>query len=482
MRAGLLKAVSLAGLCFAGAGASCATNPVTGQRELSLISEGQEIQMGREAAQGAAESIGLVDDAALQSYVGGIGTRLAAASERPQLPWSFRVVDDPTPNAFALPGGFIFLTRGLLSLMDSEAELASVLGHEIGHVTARHSVSQLSRAQLAQIGLGVGMVLLPDLAAVGNIAGAGLQLLFLKYGRDDERQADELGFKYALNQNYDMREMADVFRALERAGEKEGHSPLPSWLATHPNPGERVEATNARIAALNRPLTGLNVGRQEYLNRLQGMVYGVNPRNGFFRGSSFLHPDLRFRIDFPQGWQFQNMTQAVMAGSPQQDALIQLTLAQGANAEAAARQFLGQQGITSSTPTRETINNLPAVAARFDAQTQQGVLRGLAVFITHGGRTYQLLGFTPAERFSSYERVLSQSFRTFAQLTDQQALNVQPNRIEIVRVPQNMTLAQFHQRFPSVIDIGELALINQVSEPSSMLAEGIMAKRVVVGR
>jgi predicted Zn-dependent protease len=479
MRTGLPKSLLLAGLCVVGAGPGCATNPVTGERQLSLISEGQEIQMGQEAAQSAAESIGLVGDAALQSYVGGIGSRLAAGSERPQLPWSFRVVDDPTPNAFALPGGFIFVTRGLMSLMDSEAELASVLGHEIGHVTARHSVTQLSRAQLAQIGLGVGMVLLPELATVGEIAGAGLQLLFLKYGRDDERQADELGFKYALSQRYDVREMADVFRALERAGEKEGQSPLPSWLATHPNPGERIEATNARIAALTQPTSGLNAGRQEYMNRLQGMVYGVNPRNGFFRGSSFLHPDLRFRIDFPQGWQLQNLQQAVMAGSPQQDALIQLTLAQGANAETAARQFLGQQGIASSQPTRETINGLPAVAARFEAQTQQGVLRGLAVFIAYGGRTYQLLGYTPAQQFASYERVFGQSFGSFAQLTDQQALNVQPNRIEIVNVPQNMTLAQFNQRFPSVIEIGELARINQLTDPNSMLAQGTLAKRVV---
>src|SRR5690606_12770631 len=120
----------------------------------------------------------------------------------PDLPWSFDVVDDPTPNAFALPGGPIFVTRGILTLMDSEAELASVLGHEIGHITARHSVAQLSRAQLAQLGLGLGTIFVPEIEPYSDLAGTGLNLLMLKYGRDAERQADELGFRYARSEGY----------------------------------------------------------------------------------------------------------------------------------------------------------------------------------------------------------------------------------------------------------------------------------------
>lgn len=470
----------LAGISAGALPGGCATNPVTGERELSLISEGQEIQMGREAAQEVSASIGLVANDALQSYVSRIGQRLAAASERPQLPWSFAVVDDPTPNAFALPGGPIFVTRGLMSLMASEAELASVLGHEIGHITARHSVSQISRAQLAQLGLGIGMILVPEAASLGNLAGAGLQLLFLRYGRNAEHQADDLGFRYALGQGYDVREMANVFRSLERASQSAGQSPLPSWLSTHPFPEERIERTNERVAALTQPLTNANVGKDAYLNAINRMVYGVNPRNGFFRGSLFLHPDLRFSLEFPQGWQTQNMTQAVIAGSPQQDAIIQLTIAQGAP-DAAARQFAAQQGISATAPTRESIGGLPASVLRFDAQTQQGVVRGLAVFLSHGSNTYQLLGYTPAQRYSAYDAVFRRSFGTFANLTDPQALNIQPNRIEVVRVPQAMTLAQFHQRYPSVIDIGELALINGLSGADAQIAAGTLVKRVAAG-
>src|SRR5262245_4785046 len=207
--------------------AGCATNPVTGKRELALVSEAQELQIGQQAAEQTRSEIGLVKDDALQAYVHAVGAKLAAGSERPQLPWSFQVVDDPTPNAFALPGGFIFVTRGLMGYMGSEAQLASVLGHEIGHVTARHSVQQMSQAQIAQLGLGVGMIFVPELQQFGDWLGSGLQLLFLKHGRDAERQADELGFRYALEKRYDVREMADVFETLQQLSQQGSRSPLP---------------------------------------------------------------------------------------------------------------------------------------------------------------------------------------------------------------------------------------------------------------
>ncbi len=338
----------------------------------------------------------------------------------------------------------------------------------------------ISRAQLAQLGLGIGMILVPELQGLGNLAGTGLQLLFLKYGRDAEHQADELGFRYALGQAYDVREMADVFRTLERASEAEGQSPLPTWLSTHPYPAERIQRTNERIAALQPPPTGGTVRRAEYLNEIDGVVYGENPRNGFFRGTTFLHPDLRFRLDFPQGWRTQNLPQAVMAGSPQQDAAIQLTLAQG-SPESAAREFLGQQGLQSTAPRSRTLNGLPAVSAQFRAQTEQGVLEGIALFIAHGGNTYMLLGYTPAQRFGAYQAALEQSLGSFAVLTDPQALNVRPNRITIVRTQQSTTLTEFNRRNPSVIDLAELALINQVAGPDTTIPAGTLVKRVVAG-
>jgi predicted Zn-dependent protease len=458
----------------------CAVNPVTGQRQLALVSEAQEIELGRQTAEQAVQTIGLVDNAALQEYVNRLGQTLARSSERPELPWTFGVLDDPTPNAFAAPGGFIFITRGLLGMMRNEAELVSVLGHEIGHVTARHSVTLISRAQLAQIGLGIGSILSPTVARLGDLAGGGLQLLFLHYGRDAERQADDLGFRYMVQQGYDPRQMVNVFAALQRSGELAGQSPLPSWLASHPFPEERMQRIQQQLAQLEQPLDQARVGINDYLTRVEGLVYGVNPRNGFFRSGQFLHPDLRFQVTFPQGWRTQNYAQAVLAGSPQQDAVMQLTLAQG-TADQAANAFFGQQGIAAEQVTRQTINGLPAVIGYFRANTQDGQLAGFAGFITLDDRTYQILGYTPAQLLTRYDAAFRGTVGSFARLTDPQALAAQPDRITIVTTSEPMTLAQFNQRFPSRIPVEELALINQVASTTTTIPTNYRMKRVIGG-
>ncbi len=146
----------------AASAAGCAKNPVTGKRQLALISESQEVELGQQARAESVAALGLYDDPALQQYVSGLGMAIAKRSQRPELPWSFEVVDDASINAFALPGGPVFVTRGLLTHMNSEAELVAVLGHEVGHITARHAVNLISRQQLAQVGLGVGSILLPE--------------------------------------------------------------------------------------------------------------------------------------------------------------------------------------------------------------------------------------------------------------------------------------------------------------------------------
>jgi predicted Zn-dependent protease len=455
---------------------SCAKNPATGERQLSLISESQEIEIGRQAAKEVQQSIGLIDDPELQAYVSRIGAALAAGSERPNLPWQFQAVDDPSPNAFALPGGFIFVTRGMLNLMTSEAELASVLGHEIAHVTARHSVNQISKQQLAQVGLGLGGVFFPTVQELSPAIGTGLGLLFLKYGRDDERQADELGFGYAKTANYDVSEFADVFEALGRAsGAQEGA--LPNWLASHPSSEERVETARARAAQL--PDTpGARVGRDDFLRQIDGLVYGTNPRQGFFRDNTFYHPDLRFQMQFPGGWQTQNLTQAVVAAAPDGAAALELTVVPAGDAEAALRQFSTDSGLQFGAPRRQDVSGLTAVGAEFMAETQQGPLRGLAVFIEHGDRVYQVLGYSAAARFDTHANTMSSAIGSFAQVRDQAVLSVQPNRIEIVRVDRTQTLGEFAKGFKSPIDVEQLAVLNHLSGPSARIEAGTLVKRV----
>lgn len=462
--------------------AACATNPVTGKSELSLVSESQEVEIGRQETEKVRQSIGFYDDPAVQSYVAGIGKGMAAESERPELPWEFHVVNDASVNAFALPGGFIFITRGLMTSVVNEAELAAVLGHEIGHVTYRHSVQQISRAQVAQLGLGVGSILSNTVAQFGGVLGQGLGLLFLKYGRDAENEADRAGFRYALNQNYDVRQMINMFAVLEGVSQLSGDKgKLPEWLSTHPNPGTRIQNTEARLDTLSRDLSNAIVNRDGYLRRIRGMPYGDDPRQGYFRGNAFLHPDLRFQLVFPDGWKTQNTAQAVVAVSPNQDAIVQLALAGNTPPAQAARQFLSQEGIRPGDATTQSINGLPAATSYFSAQSQQGVIAGIVSFLSYRGTTYGILAYAAADNFRSYDNAIQRTIGSFRELNDPSALNVQPARVELVQVNEAMTVTEFNQRYPSTIRIEEVALINGLEGPDAPVRPGRTYKRVVGG-
>jgi predicted Zn-dependent protease len=458
--------------------ASCAVNPVTGENQLALVSEAQEVEMGRSAAQDVQQTMAMVDDPGLQAYVDRLGRDIAARSERPELPWSFKVVDDATPNAFALPGGFIYLTRGMLTLMDSEAELVTVLGHEVGHVTARHSVSQISRAQLAQLGLGLGTILVPELRPFGDLAGTGLGLLLLKFGRDAERQADELGFKYAGIEGYEQSEMADVFVALQRTAELEERSALPSWLATHPAPEERAQAVQARLRDRGAAALDGTVGRAEYLAQIDGLPYGENPRNGFFRRGTFYHPDLEFQFAVPPDWKTQNLSQAVLAMSPERDAAVQLTMARDVEPREALRQFFAQNNLQPVTADTDRIHGVAAAVGSFRAQTQQGAIAAYVAFLRHEGRTYRLVTYAPAQAFGAREATFKEVIGSFAPLRDRDILGVRPPKLEIVRLSESMTLAEFNRKHPSSIPIEQLAIINQVDGPSARITAGTPLKRV----
>src|SRR5205809_1268054 len=443
-------AAPLALLAGLGAG-GCAVNPATGSRQLMLISESQEIAMGRDYDNQVAASIGLYPDSGLQRYLQQFGARLAATSERPNLPWSFRVVDDPVVNAFALPGGYIYVTRGILAHLNSEAELAGVVGHEIGHVTARHSVSQLSKQQLAQIGLAVGTIASPDFERFAGLASAGLGILFLKYSRDAERQADDLGLRYMRRANYDPREMPHVFEMLTRVSQAQGGGRVPEWLATHPNPENRRGRIEQEIAALPQDFSGAAVNRDTYLRRLDGLVFGNNPRDGYFKENQFFHPELRFRMTFPQGWTTSNAKQSVVAMSPEKDAAVELAVAKQQTADAAAQVFLSQRGFTSGYPVRTSVGGLSAVSAAFAAVTENGTLRGTALFVEHGGAVYRLVGYAAEARWPAVQTVAERALQSFARLTDPAALAVQPQRLDIVKLEQRTTIEELARKRPSAV-------------------------------
>lgn len=458
---------------------ACAVNPATGERELMLMSESQEIRLGREYDQQIVAELGLYPDSALQAYVQSMGSRMASRSERPNLPWTFRVLDDPVVNAFALPGGFIYVTRGILAHLDSEAELAAVIGHEIGHVTARHSASKMSRTTLAQLGLGVTAALVPEVQDFTGLANAGLQVLFLKFGRDDESESDELGLRYMRATNYDVREMPHVFEMLASVSKARGGGGIPEWLATHPDPENRRERITAQIAAGPQAFEGDVVGRRAFLRTIEGLVVGEDPRQGYFQGAHFYHPGLRFQLAFPEGWTTANQRQAVGAMAPEQDAALQLTVAEAPSVEAAARAFAGDQTVAAGRAATLTINGLSASSVPFRAQLQNGqVVAGRAAFIAHDERVFRILGYAPEARWTAFRELAEESIGSFRPLTDPAALAVDPWRIELVELERAMTLEEFLQRYPSPAEPEMVRLINGI-DPGGTLEAGRSAKHIV---
>lgn len=459
---------------------ACATNPVTGERELMLVSEAQEIDIGRSNDEQIVAYYGLYDDPEMAAWVDRIGQRMAAESERPDLPWTFRVIDDTAVNAFALPGGFIYLTRGILSYMTSEAEVAGVLGHEIGHVTARHSANQISRAQLAQIGLGVGTILSPEVRALGGLLQTGVGLLFLKFGRDDERQADELGVRYAANAGFDPRALASFFNTIERLGERSS-SRLPTWLSTHPDPANRQQ----NVLEMSEPLvTGRNltVGRDDHFRRVDGMVFGPDPAEGVMVGATFKHPELLFQLDFPSGWDVQNGKTAVVAAPENGEAVIGLTAAN--RGERSLREYAGavvaERGGRVVRADNVRIDGIQGVLVEYRAQPQGAdLLRVSELFLDYRGLVYSLIGYTRDSQWGRYDDVFRAWQRTFRPLPQSEARRFAPDRLQVFRAARGGALGSLLQP-NAAADIETLALINGLAAGESVDA-GRWLKRVDPG-
>jgi predicted Zn-dependent protease len=461
--------------------AACAVNPATGEREFSLVSENQEIQMGREADPQISAQFGLVDDPGLQSYVSDIGMRIARSSERPDLPWSFKVVDDPIVNAFALPGGFIYVSRGILAHFDSEAELAGVLGHEVGHVTARHSASQMSRQQLQQLGLGVGMIFSETVREYGQVAMLGLQLMNLRYSRGDESESDRLGLRYIGGLGYDPDAMIGVFDMLASVGGGSGEEGrVPEWQLTHPYPENREQQMRQIIEdpANNIPREG-RVARDEYLAQIDGLIYGENPREGYFKDARFVHPDLEMELTFPAGWRGINQKTVVAAIAPREDGVMTMEIVpDGGTPEAELREFLSQQGLTAGAARREGSGGVEMARADFDATTEQGVLSGEVAFIRYDGNLYRLLGYGPQAAWRTHASAVASAISSFRPLTDRAILAVQPWTLDIVQLPGATSLQSYQSRNASPAPMEELARLNRV-EPGEVIPAGTRIKWVV---
>ena len=467
--------------------AACATNPATGKKEFSLMSEAQEIELGKSMDGEVRREMGLYDDAELQRYVESVGMRLARSSQRPNLPWHFAVMDEPAVNAFALPGGYIYLTRGILPFLDSEADLAGVLGHEVGHVTARHSAQQYTKATSAGLGVQLLSIFVPEAQPLQGLTETALGVLFLKYGRDDELQADRLGVDYTAKTGWNPAGVGNMLRTLARLDEASGsRRGVPNWLSTHPAPADRVEKVQAYIAQSGAPVgtSGKSEGNNaEFLRRVDGVVFGDSPRQGIVRGNTFLHPDLRLSIAFPQGWEIQNSRQQVMAKPADRNEfmILQLVPKASGSIEQVAQTTMANAGFQQVNGDRARVNGLDAYVGTYQGQLQGlGNVVTLAAHIVHDRNVYLFAGIAPPNLYDAAQRQFSESIRSFRELSPQDAANIRPNRIDLYTVRPGDTWQGIAEANDNVVKPSTLAIMNDY-EPSQPPRAGDRIKIVVQG-
>jgi predicted Zn-dependent protease len=446
--------------------AACAVNPVTGGREFTLMSEAQEIDIGRQVDVEIRREMGVYDDPALQQYIDEIFQRLARDSHRPNLPWTFAVIDSPAINAFALPGGYIYLTRGILPYLDDEAQLAGVLGHEIGHVTARHSAQAYTRATGAQLGLVLGSIIFPEAAPVAQAAEVGLGVLFLRFSREDELQADRLGVAYATEAGWEPAGVAGMLTTLARIDEATDRRGIPNWLATHPHPADRVERIQPAIQeARAAGGTALATNRDAYLQRIDGIVFGDSPEEGIVRGRAFLHPVLRFALTFPEGWRIANTRTQVVAQPPGANPAILLQLVQqpqGRTMEEVAVASMSQAGFRRLQGSRTSINGLEAHVGIYQGRTQQlGEVVTRAAHVRHDQLVYLLAGLAQPNEYKALEGRFAETIESFRPLSPGEAERIRPNRVDVYVVRAGDTWEGIAQRAgEGVLDATTLAIMN----------------------
>lgn len=458
---------------------SMQVNPVSGNKRAYGYSWEEEIQMGAEADKEIAAQFGIYEDEALTEYVNNIGKELVEVShlrregidEKFQnTPFTFRVLNTTVVNAFALPGGYVYVTRGLLAHLNNEAQLAVVLGHEIGHVAARHASKRAAEQQFGQLAILGGAILGESFGLDGTnileLSSQTAQLLFLKYSRDDERESDQLGVEYSSMKNYEAAEGAKFFTSLKRISEEEGGE-IPTLLSTHPDPGER-EQTIPELAQYwaEKGYEQSIVDQEEFMNRLNGIMVGENPREGFVENGIFYHPDLAFQFAVPQGFYIQNQPTAVVLYNEDQNAIIQFGIdSESETPQASVRIFTSQQGIQVLNQSQLNVNGLNAYAAEATAQMEDGTeLQILNTAISYNGNIYNFLCYTLPDLYGNYEQMFSSVIESFDRVTDQRILNAQPARLQIRQVEQT---AVFSELIPNQLPVGlqaiDLAIMNQVN-------------------
>jgi predicted Zn-dependent protease len=463
---------------------SCAINPVTGKKQLMFMSESQEVALGAQYDPSVISTFGEYQNNELLAFMREKGDEMGKISHRPNLQYHFKILDSPVVNAFAVPGGYIYFTRGILAQFNNEAELIGVLGHEMGHITARHSASQQSKQQLGQVLLIGGMIASKEFSQFAGYAMQGMELLFLKFSRDNEREADRLGVEYSSKISYDAQKMADFFNVLNKMSMASEHNGVPTFMSTHPDPGDRYNSVKQQAKHWQDSLNYNNwkVNGDSYLRMIDGLVYGDDPRQGFVEASVFYHPDMKFKYPIPAGWQLQNSPMQVQMAPKDGSAMIVFMMAQQKTLEEAAQKNLNDLKLDVLDSKRTTVNGFPAIAAISQQVSQnqqtgaQQVIKVMSYLIQDNNSIFIFHGVSDDANFNNYYRIFESTMSNFSRLTEPAKLNVKPKRIKIVQVPATNTLSQtFKSLKVPESQMKELALLNNI-ELTDQVAKGKLIK------
>jgi predicted Zn-dependent protease len=482
MRGTVLGSTAAAVVIVVGTG--CAVNPVSGRPEVSLVSEAREREMGEEEARRIADSVGLLEDAALVDYLRGVGARLARVSPRADMTYTFNVVDEEEPNAFALPGGYVYVSRGLLALLNAEDELAGVLGHEIGHVAARHAARRVTRAAPLAVLTGVGAAvtglvspLMGDL--VGGIGGVAGALVLAPYSRSQEEEADRIGQDVAAKAGWNPAGLSRALQGLEREEALHpGESRAGSFFATHPPLPQRVAASESYASRLQAASRGAPGGPNvEFIRRLAGLPVGARAADGVFDGNTFLHPELGFHVRFPPGWKTANARTIVGATAPDESAVVALELVGGGGGPEAALQALEREARIdlSRNAERLTIAGLPAVRTTAVARARGGPVVLDLTWIAYRGRTYRFTGATPAERAGGMRPAFRETAGSFGPLADAERARIRQARLRLVSARAGETLGELVGRTQATWSV-EMAAAANALDASARLRAGQLVK------
>jgi len=467
---------------------ACAVNPVTGEQDLVMMSEQDEISLGRRTHHEVIKQYGVYDDPELQTYVQRIGERLATNSHRKDLIYRFTVVDSKQVNAFALPGGYIYITRGMMSYLNTEAELAAVLGHEIGHVTARHAVRQHSAAQLANIGAALGGIFIPGVYQAG-----GDQLVYLfgtvilrGYGREHELEADQLGAEYLARTNYGPHAMLDVIRVLknqelfeEQLAKAEGREPrvYHGLFSTHPDSDIRLKEVIAKASPSRNPDSTF-VGREEYLQKIDGLVFGDSEKEGVLRGRKFYHAELGFTLRFPPNWKVENRPNSLLVSAPAGAAMLQMSL-EDINKRISPRDFmisrLGLKRLGSDQALN--IHGNDAHTGLMPANTPFGQRVTRFTVIYFNNRAYIFAGATKdPDAMSQYDRYFLETAQSFHTMTDNEHALAIPLHLRTIQADNKTNFKTLAEQSPlEFYPLEQLRLINGLY-PSGRVVDGMLLK------